>query len=252
MKKILLLSLAFIFAGSAAFAQQRPSGPTQNTLTDREKAEGWVLLFDGESFGQWRKYNGTEMPAQWTIDKENGAMALATNATRPGAGQGADIIFAGKQFENFELSIDWMIEKRGNSGIFYSVVEKERQAIYASAPEVQVLDNTYAGDNALTNHLAGSLYDMLPALPINAKENGQWNNIVIKMDNGNVTHTQNGVVVCQYTVWTPEWYRMVSRSKFKDWEGFKEGVGPAKVGYIGLQDHGYAVWYRNIKIRELK
>jgi hypothetical protein len=221
----------------------------QNTLTDQEKKDGWTLLFDGQSFGQWRKYNGDAMPEQWSIDAENGAMKLVTNARRPGAMSGADIIFGGKKFSNFEVSIDWMIERRGNSGILYYVVEEQGMPMYNAAPEVQVLDNTYASDNALTNHLAGSLYDIRPAMPINAKENGQWNNIIIKVNNGHVTHVQNGVKVCEYTLWTPEWAAMVAKSKFKDWPGFH--AGPAKEGYIGLQDHGFAVWYRNIKIREL-
>lgn len=243
MKKILLLVAAVLFAGSS-FAQR----PANNTLTEREKSEGWILLFDGQSFGQWRQYNGTGMTDSWSIDNE--AMKLATNPRRAGSMAGQDIIYAGKQFSNFEITIDWMIERSGNSGILYYVVEEAGKPMYTYAPEVQVLDNTYASDNALTNHLAGSLYDILPALPINAKENGQWNNIVIRVDNGKVTHTQNGVKVCEYTLWTPEWYAMVAKSKFKDWPGFN--AGPAKVGYIGLQDHGYAVWYRNIKIRELK
>ena len=245
MKKILLLSFAILCAGGG-FAQQRPAS-TNNTLTERERSEGWILLFDGESFGQWRQYNGDKMPEQWSI--ENESMKIATGV-RVGSGAGADIIYAGRQFSNFELSIDWMTERRGNSGIFYYVVEEAGRPIYYSAPEVQILDNTYASDNALTNHLAGSLYDMLPALPINGREHGQWNNIVIKVDNGHVTHTQNGVKVCEYTLWTPEWYAMVARSKFRDWPGFNSG--PAKTGYIGLQDHGFAVWFRNIKIRELR
>ncbi len=248
MKKILLLSVSVLIAAvSLAQPQRRPA---DNTLSEREKNEGWVLLFNGENFDGWRRYNGQAMPAQWSVDESSRAMKLETNPQRPGSGQGADIIFAAKQFDNFELSIDWMVEKRGNSGIFYYVVEREGEAVYASAPEIQVLDNTYASDNALTNHLAGSLYDMLPALPINAAEHGNWNNIVIRVDNGMVTHTQNGIKVCEYTLWTPEWYRMVERSKFKDWAGFKDG--PARTGYIGLQDHGFGVWFRNIKIRELK
>ena len=35
----------------------------------------------------------------------------------------------------------------------------------------------------------------------------------------------------------------------KTFPGFTEGL--AKEGYVGLQDHGYASWFRNIKIREL-
>jgi hypothetical protein len=145
--------------------------------------------------------------------------------------------------------MDWKIEKGGNSGIFYYVVEYPGKPIYYAAPEIQVLDNWYASDNKLTNHLAGSLYDMLPALPQNAKPAGEWNTIVIRVENGKATHIQNGVKVVEYELWTPEWNELVAKSKFKDWPGFKEG--PAKEGYIGLQDHGYDCWYKNIKIREL-
>jgi hypothetical protein len=73
--------------------------------------------------------------------------------------------------------------------------------------------------------------------------------IVIRVENGNVTHTQNGTKVVSYTLWTPEWDALVANSKFKDFPGFTEGI--SKEGYIGLQDHGYDVWFRNIKIREL-
>ena len=229
-----------------------------NTLSSKEKKAGWVLLFDGKSFDGWRQYNGTEMPAIWKI--EDGVMMIPARADRPrverveGAPRplSADIIYAAKQFKNFELSIDWKIGKGGNSGIFYYVVEKEKQPIYWASPEVQILDNWNAGDNKTTNHLAGSLYDMRPALPSNAKPSGEWNTIVIKVKDGHVTHTQNGVKVVEYTLWTQEWLDLLANSKFKDCEGFKDGAGPAKQGYIGLQDHNdFACWFRNIKIREL-
>ena len=217
-----------------------------NTLTSAEKQEGWTLLFDGKTMDGWRKANTTEMAANWIIDDE--AMKVCRGERR-GRGQGGDIIYAAKQYLNFELSIDWKIEKEGNSGIFYYCIEEPGKSITASAPEVQVLDNWYASDNKLTNHLAGSLYDMLPALPQNAKPAGEWNNIVVRIKDGKVTHIQNGVNVCEYTLWTPEWYKLVENSKFKDWPGFNQG--PARGGFIGLQDHGYDVWFRNIKIREL-
>ena len=70
-----------------------------------------------------------------------------------------------------------------------------------------------------------------------------------RVKDGKVTHTQNGVKVVEYTLWTPEWDAMVQNSKFKTFPGFTEGI--AREGYIGLQDHGYAIWFRNIKIREL-
>jgi hypothetical protein len=222
------------------------SAQKNNTLTSKEKSEGWTLLFDGKSIKGWRKCNATEMAANWSINDE--AMKVS-RGEKAGRGQDGDILYEVKKYGNFELSIDWKIEKEGNSGIFYYVVEYPNQPIYYAAPEVQVLDNWYASDNRLTNHLAGSLYDMLPALPQNAKPAGEWNTIVIRVKDGKATHTQNGVKVVEYELWTPEWKALVAKSKFRDWEGFK--TGPAKEGYIGLQDHGYDCWFRNIKIREL-
>ena len=73
--------------------------------------------------------------------------------------------------------------------------------------------------------------------------------MVVRVENGKVTHTQNGVQVVAYTLWTEEWDELVENSKFKNFPGFQEGI--AKEGYIGLQDHGYTVWFRNIMIREL-
>jgi hypothetical protein len=168
---------------------------------------------------------------------------------RPGQGSDGDIVYGVRKFRNFELSIDWKTSRKGNSGIFYNVREIPGEAIYYAAPEVQILDNINASDNKVDSHLAGSLYDMLPADPKTVKPAGEWNTIVISVKVGKVTHTQNGVKVVEYTLWTPEWDAMVANSKFRSFPGFTEGI--AKEGYIGLQDHGYAIWFRNIKIREL-
>ena len=219
-----------------------------NELTSAEKKDGWVLLFNGKDFSGWRQCNGNAMPANWVI--EDGAMKVFTGeGKKPGQGANGDILFENKKFKNFELSIDWKVSDQANSGIFYYVREVPGKPIYYAAPEVQVLDNVAASDNKIDSHLAGSLYDMLPADPKTVKPAGEWNTIVIKAKDGKVTHTQNGTKVCEYTLWSKEWDDMVNNSKFKDFPGFTEGI--SKEGYIGLQDHGYTVWFKNVKIREL-
>jgi len=224
------------------------SGQKPNKLTGKEKKAGWVLLFNGKDFTGWRQCNGTEMPKNWII--EDNAMKIFTAPDKkPGQGSNGDIIYAPKKFRNFELSVDWKTSKMGNSGIFFNIREVPGKPIYYASPEVQVLDNIDATDNKLANHLAGSLYDMLPADPKTVKPAGEWNTIVITVKDGKVTHTQNGVKVVEYTLWTPEWDAMVANSKFKTFPGFTEGI--SKEGFIGLQDHGYDIWFRNIKIREL-
>lgn len=234
--------LAMLFIALPSFSQEA------NKLSKKEKKEGWVLLFSGQNFDGWRKCNGTTMPANWKIE-DKAMNVFIGEGKNPGQGADGDIVYSGKKFKNFELSIDWKVNKMANSGIFYNVREVPGKPVYYAAPEVQVLDNVDATDNKIDSHLAGSLYDMLPADPKTVKPVGSWNTIVIHVKDGKVTHTQNGVVVCSYTLWTPEWDKLVANSKFKTFPGFTEGI--AKEGFIGLQDHGYPVWFRNIKIREL-
>jgi hypothetical protein len=219
-----------------------------NKLTRKEKKAGWELLFNGKNFEGWRQCNGTAMPANWIIEED--AMKVFTGeGKRPGQGANGDILYQVKKFRNFELSIDWKAGEMGNSGIFFNVREVPGKPIYYAAPEIQVLDNEKASDNKIDTHLAGSLYDMIAADPKTVNPAGSWNQMVIKVKDGKVTHTMNGVLVVSYTLWTPEWDALVAKSKFKSFPGFTEGI--SKEGYIGLQDHGYPIWFRNVKIREL-
>jgi hydroxymethylpyrimidine pyrophosphatase-like HAD family hydrolase len=89
---------------------------------------------------------------------------------------------------------------------------------------------------------------MIPADPQNAKPAGEWNEIKIMVYNGTVVHYMNGETVVEYHLWTDDWKNLIENSKFKKFENFEE---VAEEGYIGLQDHGDDVWFRNIKVREL-
>jgi len=219
-----------------------------NKLSAKEKKEGWVLLFNGKNFDGWRQNNGNEMPANWTIEDKAMKVFLG-DGKKEGQGANGDILFGDKKFKNFELSIDWKASDKANSGIFYNIREVPGKPIYYAAPEIQVLDNENATDNKIDSHLAGSLYDMIAADPKTVNPAGEWNNIVVRVKDGKVTHTMNGTEVVSYTLWTSEWDQLVENSKFKTFPGFSEGV--SREGFIGLQDHGYTVWFRNIKIREL-
>jgi len=242
LNKIILSVAAVTLLSFSGYAQR------VNKLSGKEKKAGWELLFNGKDFDGWRQCNGDAMPINWEI--EDNAMKVYTGeGKKEGQGAGGDILYAPKKFKNFELSIDWKSSPRGNSGIFYYVQEVPGKAIYFAAPEVQVLDNKDATDNKIDSHLAGSLYDMIAADPNTINPAGEWNTVLIKVKDGNVTHSMNGTEVVSYTLWTPEWDDLVKNSKFKNFQGFTDGI--AKEGYIGLQDHGYTIWFRNIKIREL-
>ena len=200
------------------------------------------------------------MPSKWKV--EDGTIHLDSKAK----GEGGDIIFAHQFGPNFEFEMEWKIAEGGNSGIFYLAKETANadrtglEPIYISCPECQVLDNERHPDAKLgkdNNRQAGSLYDMIPAKPQNAKPAGQWNKIRIRVQDGTVTHFQNGVQVLQYKLWTPEWTKLLQDSKFseKAWpvafDLLNNCGGADRKGFIGMQDHGDDVWYRNIKVKEL-
>lgn len=214
----------------------------QNTLTEQEKADGWELLFDGSSTEKWRGYNDETFPEQGWVAKDG---MLTVQA----GGGGGDIITKEK-YGDFILKLEWRVEKGGNSGIFYRGLEQPTQRIYWSAPEMQILDNANhpdanRGENG--NRQAGSLYDLIPAQPQNAKPYGEWNTAKIVAEGSHIEHWQNGEKVLEYELWTPEWYEMLRNSKFVDHPEF----GDQRSGHIGLQDHGNTVNFRNIKIKKL-
>jgi len=220
-----------------------------NTLTQAEKDDGWVLLFDGKTSEGWRGYKKDYFPSAWQI-VDGTIFMIGSGRGEAGDKEGGDIIFD-KVFQNFTVSLEWKISEGGNSGIFY-LGQEELDFIWKTAPEMQVLDNEKHPDAKLgidNNRQAGSLYDLIPAKPQNAKPVGEWNQVEITVYKGTVVHKQNGVNVVEYHLWTPEWNELVAGSKFPglnpDW------ADVASKGYFGLQDHGDDVWFRNIKIKEL-
>jgi hypothetical protein len=167
-------------------------------------------------------------------------------------GGGGDIIFD-KKLTNFEFSLSWKISEGGNSGIFIYGKEVEGTPIYHSAPEYQLLDDECHADAKAGkdgNHKSGSLYDMLPAVPQNANVAGKWNEAKIVAKNGQIEFWQNGVKVVEFQMVNDSWKKLCAESKFKNWPDFVNN--PVKDGYIGFQDHGNEIWFKNIKLKVLK
>lgn len=265
MKQLFYLFIAVIFLGmSACNSAPKKEGAVEegeaevkteavastNTLTEQEKEEGWILMFDGETTNGWREYDAEVFPdTGWHI--EDGTLACE-NSGNGEAGFGGDIMFD-KQFTNFHFKVEWMIEEGGNSGIFYLARELAGKKIWYTAPEYQILDNfgnhidNTLGENG--NRRAGSLYDLIPPDPQNAKGPMEWNSAEIISYEGTIAYKMNGENTLEYHLWTDEWKEMIADSKFPDFN--PDFADVSKTGYIGLQDHGHAVWFRNIKIREL-
>lgn len=210
------------------------------------KDDGWVTIFDGKTTTGWRGYNKTAFPDKgWEV--VDGTLHCIESGTGE-AGLGGDVIYD-KKLSNFELSLEWKIGPGGNSGIFILAQETPDEPIWKSSPEFQLLDNDKHPDAKLGvdgNRMASSLYDLIPAKPQNTKPAGEWNQAGILCYQGTVVFKSNGANVVEFHLWTEDWKKMVENSKFKDYQWF---VNPGKEGYIGLQDHGCDVWFRNIKLK---
>lgn len=224
-------------------------GSKGNVKKEVAKDDGFVSIFDGKTTTGWRGYNKSGFPESgWEV--VDGTLHVIGSGLGEAGGSGGDIIYD-KKLSNFELQLEWKISEGGNSGIFILAQEIPNEPIYKSSPEMQILDNAKHPDAKLGvngNRQAGSLYDLIPAVPQNTKPAGEWNKVGILVYQGTVVFSSNGANVVEFHLWTDEWKKMVTNSKFKDWEWF---LNPAKEGYIGFQDHGSDVWFRNIKIKEM-
>ncbi|WP_242916436.1 3-keto-disaccharide hydrolase [Pontibacter liquoris] len=238
---LMLLLVAVLAVSACATKGGSATGKADNTLTKAEKAAGWVLLFDGTSLEHWRGFHKENAPAAWQV--EDGAIALV-------GGQGGDII-SKKEYENFELMLDWKISEGGNSGIFFHVSEDPKfKYTWQTGPEMQIIDDERHPDakqGKNNNRQAGTNYDMHPLATPAVKPVGEYNTVRLVVKDGHVEQYLNGKKVVEYNLWSPEWEALVKGSKFASMPEY----GQYKSGYIALQDHGDKVWFKNIKIRPL-
>jgi len=225
--------------GTSATAMPAPAQPqgggAVNTLTPAERAAGWQLLFDGKTTTGWRGWEKSGMPAGWQV--VDGALTRVS--------EGGDIITTAT-FKDFELSIEWKIAPGGNSGVFYRASEQD-SAIYWTAPEMQILDDAGHPDGESRLTAAGADYALYEAPAGIVKPAGEWNQSRIIAQGRHVEHWLNGVRLLQYELMSPDWEMRVAGSKFAPHPYY----GRNTEGFIGLQDHGDWVAYRNIKIRVL-
>lgn len=222
-----------------------------NNLSAPEKADGYSLLFNGKSVDQWRGAYKTAMPEKgWVI--ENGLLSVVPSEGKESA-NGGDIVTK-KEYGAFELKFDFKLTEGANSGVKYFVTEKENNKGSAIGLEYQILDDERHPDAKLGvngNRTLGSLYDLITSkkIPNSQHKIGEWNQGMIRVyPNNRVEYWLNAYKILEYQRGSPEFLDLVAKSKYKDWPDF----GMAKQGHILLQDHGNAVSFRSLKIKELK
>jgi len=229
----------------------------KNQLTEKEKADGWKLLWDGKTTNGWRGAKRTDFPEKgWSID--DGILTVQSSGGAESE-NGGDIVTT-KAYKNFILELDFKLTKGANSGIKYFVdTELNKGEGSAIGCEFQILDDKIHPDakkGVNGNRTLGSLYDLIkadaqeyiPSLYTKKYVNEyDWNRARVVVNGNKVQHFLNGCKVVEYERNTQQWRALVAYSKYANWPNF----GEATEGLILLQDHGDQVHFKNIKIKEL-
>ncbi len=220
-----------------------------NYVSEREAQEGWKLLWDGETTKGWRGAKLDEFPSKgWSI--KDGVLKVHSSDGGEST-NGGDIVTT-RPYKNFMLTVDFKITEGANSGIKYFVdTNLNKGQGSAIGCEFQILDDTKHPDAKLGvngNRKLGSLYDLIPAPTNKPYKKGEFNTALVIVNGNHVEHWLNGVKIVEYERNNQMWEALVDYSKYKDWPNF----GNAEEGLILLQDHGDEVWFKNVKIKELK
>jgi len=232
----------------------------------KNKSSEWINLFDGSSLEGWRAYNGDQMPPGWKIVDGILTFTTAQILEQDYDYKGSrDIIYGAEEFDNFELYVEWKIPPGGNSGIFYHVKEGYQGPSLVS-PEYQLIDDeNYAKIHDLTSYNTQfgvlnpsdlqdwqktaadyAMYTPDPAIK-SLNPAGEWNSTKIVFTPDNVEHWLNGKKVLTFVPWSEDWYKKRNSGKWNNAQDY----GKYKTGYIGFQDHGSNLSFRNIKIKKL-
>ena len=230
--------------------------PSQLRGQAGEGAE-WKVLFDGQTFSGWRGLGRESVPpGHWII--EDGAIRKVAGVDVPRAEDGQPLqggdLMTEATFRDFELIFEWKVSPGANSGIKYNVSEEASTSFppanAALGFEYQILDDERHPDAENgPNRTAAALYDLLPPGPTKTlRPVGAFNEGRIIFIGGHGEHWLNGEKVLEFDLGSQPFDSALAVSKYAPLPGFAD----LRAGHIVLQDHGDEVWFRNIKIRELR
>jgi hypothetical protein len=220
-----------IAIGIATALVSAPVRAADNQLTEQEKAEGWQLLFNGRDLNGWKNNNDEPVKAK-----------LQDGTVNP-YGSGGYLLVYEKPYGDFVMKCDVkMSQPDCNSGIFVRTGDLS-DPVY-SGLEVQVSSDTKPGRNGF-----GSIYDLVAPSKDATNGPGKWDTVEVRCEGPLVTVTVNGEKVAAINC--DEWDQPGRRPDGSQHKFRKAIKDFPREGYIGLQDHGHDVWYKNIKLKEL-
>lgn len=217
-----------------------------NTLTAKQAADGWKLLFDGKTSEGWCSAKGTDVAFPTVGWKVGDGIMMVTESEGPRSPRGGDVMTK-DEFENFWLSVDFKLTPGANGGIKYSNMPNSASL----GCEFQILDDELHPDAKAGidgNRTVGSLYDLIRSDKSKLFfDKSEWHTAWIKVEGDHVEHWLDGTKVVEYDRNNQEFNALIATSKYKDYPNF----GNYTKSHILLQDHFNQVSYRNIMIKEL-
>ena len=202
-----------------------------------------VSLFNGKTLTGWHGFNkGKEAIKNWTIiDSALVCLGAAKDA------HGGDLV-SDRDYENFELSWDWKVDKGSNSGMMYHVIEDPKyKSPYETGPEYQIIDDAGFPEKLEDWQKAGADYAMYtPNEKKHLKPVGEWNSSKIIYNKGHVEHWLNGEKIVEFEAGSGDWKKRKSDGKWKDFPDYAK----SPTGKIAIQDHGNKAYFKNIMITE--
>lgn len=223
--------------------EENPSASELTTLTEKEKSEGWEMLFDGEDLQKWRSVKSETFPSDaWVI--EDGSLVLVE--------RGGDIVTKEK-YSDFELAWEFNLTEGANSGIKYfvdSLTNQNTGNVVINGPEYQIIDDLNHDEikkdpNGLSS--TGALYLLYQPENKSLNPAGEWNHARIIAKGNEVEHWLNGTKLLSYERGSKDFKDKMAETKFKDYTEY----GQVPEGHILLTDHQDKVYFRNIRIRRL-
>ncbi|MFT3936911.1 MAG: DUF1080 domain-containing protein [Chitinophagaceae bacterium] len=200
-------------------------------LSDEEKKQGFVSLFDGTNLDQW-----TGNTTGYVV--KDGAVEV-----NPDAGGGGNL-YTKDEFGNFIYRFEFQLTPGANNGIGIRA-PLEGDAAYVGM-EIQVLDNeapVYKDLHVYQYH--GSVYGVIPAKRGYLLPTGEWNKEEIIANGNKIKVTLNGTVILEGDI-------KKASNNFKETADHKEHPGLSrKAGHIGFLGHGDVVRFRNMRVKKM-
>jgi len=206
-------------------------GPVQaQAVTDREKEEGFVPLFNGKDLKGWKLYESK--PEGWTVEE---GLLVCT-------GKGGGWLGTERDYADYVLRLEYRLGPAGNSGVYLRAPEKGH--ISRVGMEIQLLDDNHPNYARLDFYqYTGSIYHVQAPTRRAGKPAGEWNTLEIRVAGRRVVVVLNGKKIQDADL---DYLQ-------KDHEVAREHTGLARsTGRVGLQSHSDHVEFRHLRIKELK